>query len=333
MLIYLFRHAFASNRKDCPVPLPLPPLHCPYAVAMHPDTEAADIEALSWADRFGIAAEPPVRRRIARTRTARLAGRICPRATWDGLVCITELQTWLFLFDDAYCDESEIGCSTSRTAELGVAVLRVLEHGRPVTGAYAPFLSSFADLRERLRELATPAQFEHFVGKVIGYLFALAWEAAHRERRSPAGLTEYQDLRRHSSAVPPFLALIEAVNGFQLSESVRAEPRLRELELMVIDITCWGNDILSYPKEYLRSTDVLSLPAVLSHERGLDAENALKEAALLHDDRVREYGAAEALLRGHPDASLDRYLDDLRCWISGNLAWSYETGRYGLNPV
>jgi hypothetical protein len=128
--------------------------------------------------------------------------------------------------------------------------------------------------------------------------------------------------------VPPFLALIEAVDGFQLSESVRAEPRLRELERMVTDITCWGNDILSHPKEYLRSTDVLSLPAVLSHERGLDAEDALKEAALLHDERVREYEVAEALLRGHPDGSLDRCLDDLRCWISGNLAWSYESTHY-----
>jgi len=315
------------------VPLPLPPLHSPYTASLHPDTEAADAEALRWVDRFGIAAEPLVRRRIAGTRTARLAGRICPRAGWAGLVAVTQLLTWLFLFDDAFCDESEVGRSPARTADLSVAVLRVLEHGRPVTGEYEPFLRAFADLRERLRALTTPDQFDGFVGRVTGYLLALVWEAAHRERRSPAGLGEYQDLRRHSSAVPPFLALIEAVNGIELPMAVRGEPRLRELELMVTDITCWANDILSYPKEYLRSTDVLSLPAVLSHELGLGAQAALKEAALLHDDRVREYQAAETRLRDGADEGLSRYLDELRAWISGNLAWSYETGRYDLGPT
>ena len=311
--------------------LELPPLYCPYPATLHPDTAAADHEALVWADRFGIAGEPAVHQRLARTRAGRLAGRVCPRAGWDGLLASTELQAWLFLFDDAFCDESSVGRSPAATTGLAVAVLRVLEHGQPLTGAYEPFLRSFADLRERLRALTTPAQFDHFSSRILGYLLALIWEAAHREQGAPAGLAEYQDLRRHSSAVPPFLALIEAVNGFQLPVSLRGEPRLRELELMVTDITCWANDILSYPKEHLRSTDVMSLPAVLSHELGLGSDAALKEAAMLHDDRVREYGAAEAQLRENADEHLHLYLDDLRTWISGNLAWSYETGRYELD--
>ena len=315
------------------MPLQLPVLYCPYVASLHPGTDAADAESLAWAHRFGIASDPLVRGRIARTRTARLAGRICPQASEEGLLAITQLQTWLFLFDDAFCDESEIGRSPARTAELSVALMRVLEHGRPLTGPYAPFLRSFADLCDRLRRLAAPPQFEHFSSRVVGYLLALVWEAAHREQHSPAGFAEYQDLRRHSSAVPPFIALIEAVNGFQLPAAVRESAGLRELEFMVTDITCWANDILSYPKEYQRSTDVLSLPSVLAHELGVGAEAALKEAALLHDDRVREFGAAEMQLREHAGDSLTRYLDDLRTWISGNLAWSYETGRYGLDPL
>jgi len=70
-----------------------------------------------------------VHRRLAATRSARLAGRVGPRATLSGLLLNTDWQTWLFLFDDAYCDESDVGRRPADTIEMATRVLRVVEKG------------------------------------------------------------------------------------------------------------------------------------------------------------------------------------------------------------
>jgi Terpene synthase family 2, C-terminal metal binding len=307
---------------------PLPALYCPFPTAMHPRVAQAEAETLAWADGFGLTADPAVRRRFVVTRPARLAARVCPDSTYDGLAANTDWQTWLFLFDDAYCDESDIGYSPGRTAQVVARVLRVVEGGAAPDLAADPFLASLADLRDRLAAQATAEQLDRFAAQVTGYLLALVWEAAHRERHTTADLAEYIDLRRHSGAVPTCIALIEIVNGFSLPARVWRGSQLREAVRAVTDITCWANDILSFRKEQERSAEVLSLPAVLIREWHLTTAQALQTAADLHNARVREYQQLETLLLADAGPSLTRYLADLRYWMSGNLAWSRETGRY-----
>lgn len=308
----------------------LPRLRSPFAARLHLQTAVAESATLAWADRFGLARDPAVRRRLAVTRSARLAARVSPQATLSGLLLNADWQTWLFLFDDAYCDESDLGRRSADTAKTASRVAQVLETGQLPQRDSSPFLVALADLRMRMAQMATPEQFDRFVAQAVFYLLALTWEAAHREQGTLAGFAEYVAMRRHSGGVPTCLALIDVINGFELPGSAWSSPRLRALTEAATDITCWANDILSYPKEVRRSTDVLSLPAVLSRERGLPIAEAIAEAARLHDERIGEYQQLEAPLLRDGDEQIRRYLADLRHWISGNLAWSYETGRYAL---
>lgn len=311
-------------------PSVLPRLRSPFAAALHEQTAVAESATLAWADRFGLAGDPAVRRRLAATRGARLAGRVGPDATLPGLLLITDWQTWLFLFDDAYCDESDLGRRTADTVATATRVARLLETGEAAAQERDPFLAALADLRARLLEMASPQQFERFTAQTLGYLLALTWEAAHREQGTLAGLTEYVAMRRHSGGVPTCLALIDVINGFELPGRAWSSPRVRALSEAATDITCWANDILSYPKEMSRSTQVLSLPAVLAREAGLPIAEALAQAARLHDARIDEYQRLESALLAEGNEDIRRYSADLRHWISGNLAWSYETGRYTL---
>ena len=306
----------------------LPRLRSPFPSSLHEQTVVAESATLGWADRFGLAGDPAVRRRLAATRSARLAGRVGPRATLPGLLLNTDWQTWLFLFDDAFCDESDLGRRPADTIETAAQVLRVIERGElPERGAN-PFLAALADLRARLVRMATPEQFDRFTSQTVGYLLALTWEASHRERRTLADLPEYAVMRRHSGAVFPCLALIDVINGFELPGELWSSPQLRAVNDAAADIICWGNDILSYPREVRRSTQVLSLPAVLSRALHLPIERALEEAAAMHDRRIRDYQRLEAPLLDDGDPRIVRYLGDIRAWISGHLAWSAETRRY-----
>lgn len=311
----------------------LPALRCPFPPAMHRSVAVAESSTLAWAERFGLTSDPAVRCRLRATRSARLAGRVGPRATLQGLLLNTDWQTWLFLFDDAFCDESEAGGRPGAVIGLTAQVLTVVETGEAPPRAaeqIRPFLASLADLRARLARLATPGQLARFTTQVTGYLLALTWEAAHRETAAPADLTEYRVMRRHSGAVYPCLALIDVINGFELSALLWHRPSMHAVNEAVADLVCWANDIFSYPKELLRSTQVFSLPTILAHERGLTVPEALREAARMHDDRIREYQALETPLLAEGDPPVVRYLADLRSWIGGHLAWSHETGRYGL---
>jgi hypothetical protein len=316
--------------EGCPMPVAVPRLAVPFGTQLHPATERARAATERWARDLGLTARPEPRERLLATAPARLAGRVSPHATEPGLLFNSDWQAWLFLFDDEYCDESELGADPSGTLEATVRMLGALEHG--VATRRDAFALALADLRTRLSALATPVQQTRFVGAVTAYLYALVWEAVHRQRRTPSGFAEYIRMRRHCSAVPTCLALIDVVNGFELTEEQWCSPVLRAAADAATDITCWSNDIISFSKEESQSLEVLSLPTVLARSRGLTLQQALDRCAAMVDARLADYSMAERPLLASGNPGLIRFAADLRHWIAGNIEWSYETGRYRV-PV
>ena len=137
-------------------------------------------------------------------------------------------------------------------------------------------------------------------------------------------------VRRHSGAVPTCMALIDVVGRFELGTEAFCRRDVRALTDIAVNVTCWANDILSYPKELQRSLKVHSLPTVLATELRLSPAEAIKVAAAMHDAEVARYLETEPSLRRDAVPELRSYTDGLRDWMGGNFHWSLETGRYGL---
>ncbi len=142
-----------------------------------------------------------------------------------------------------------------------------------------PFTVALGDLIDRVRAIATGPQVNRFVSAVRGYFLAQFWEASHRAQDQPAGLAEYTAMRRHSGAVPTCTALIDVANGFELSGHDYWRPEVRAVSDIAVNVTCWANDILSFPKEAQRSFKVHSLPG-----------GAGRGAAVTGDRRARARG-------------------------------------------
>jgi Terpene synthase family 2, C-terminal metal binding len=308
------------------MPVAVPRLVVPFGTGLHPATETAWAATQRWARERGLTARPESRERLRSIAPARLAGRVAPNATLKGLQFNTDWQTWLFLFDDEYCDETDLGTDVAATVEVTVWMFGALEHG--VAGPHDAFAQALADLRARLAALASPVQQERFLAAVTTYLYALGWEAVHKQRHTPADVGEYIRMRRHSGAVATCLALIDVANGFELSEAQWASPAVRAASEAVSDIICWSNDIVSFGREESQSSDVLSLPTVLARSYGLSMEEALRRCASMVHARLADYYTAERPLLASGNPGLIRFAADLRHWIAGNLEWSYETGRY-----
>jgi hypothetical protein len=329
----------------------IPKLYCPFDGAVSEHAPEIDAGVIAWAERVGLLADASERGRFEQTRVGWLAARTCPRGDVAGLSLLADWQMWLFAFDDRFCDEGEAGMHPGRVSRLVVRFLSVLESGKDLateTGRHgevealavtpAPpetpkpplqaFVTGLVDLRRRIIDRAGRTRWARFSGAVTGYFLALFWEATHRASGTPAALPEYQMMRRHSGAVPTCTSLIDVANGFELAASEYHHPDVQALTSIAVDVACWANDILSYPKEALRSRAVQSLPAVLAARDGLGLQEAIDRAADMHDARVRRYLAKEAPVRASASPELQRYLDDLRFWMRGNLDWSYETGRY-----
>jgi hypothetical protein len=308
----------------------LPAIYCPFDSAISPLADAIDQHAVAWARHWELAEEAADIKRIRAAKIGRLAARTTPGAGARALEFLADWQMWLFVFDDTYSDESPAGADLPRLTQSITAFLRVLDNGGgdDTDAGLRPFTRALADLVRRLTSMATAEQVFRFVSAVRGYFLAQFWEAGHRVAERPAGLQEYVAMRRHSGAVPTCMALIDVANGFELGAAEYYRPAVRAITDIAVNVTCWANDILSYPKEMQRSLQVHSLPVVLARERQLPVRHALATAAAMHDAEVAHYLAIEDPLRRTAGPFLRRYLDGLRAWIGGNFHWSMETGRY-----
>lgn len=311
----------------------LPLLNCPFGSAISPYADQVDRHVLEWARRFALLADPAEIDRFRRATVGRLAARTSPRGSARALNLLADWQMWLFIFDDRYCDESETGIQPERLGRVITSFVRVLEQAGEADCRVDPFTRALGDLMDRLAAAASGPQMFHFVSAVRGYFLAQFWEASHRADEGPAGLAEYEVMRRHSGAVPTCIALIDFAGGFELPMAELCRRDIRALTDTAVNVTCWANDILSYPKESARSLMVQSLPTVLAYERGLSRAEAIREAASMHDAQVARYVRAEPAARRGATPELQRYLDGLRDWMGGNFYWSLETGRYGWSPT
>jgi hypothetical protein len=308
----------------------LPALGYPFASQVSPFASEVDEACYLWGESMGIFCLGDARE-YRRTQVGWLAAYTCPLGTREGLQLLADWQMWLFAFDDGYCDESDHGARSDAMVQRVVGLLGVLE-GEAQPSASDPFSVALGDLSARLAGCARGFQRSRFACAVRGYFLALCWEAVNRSAGAPPRLDEYTRMRRHSGAVRTCTALADVACGYELPAAVYDQPEVVALTDMAVNVACWANDILSYPKEALRNRAVHSLPAVLGHERNLDAAQSLDMTAQMHDREVARYLESEQRVRVWAGPALHRYLDDLRFWMAGNLRWSHSTGRY-LQPA
>jgi hypothetical protein len=303
----------------------LPLLSYPFPYRVSRFAVEVDETSFRWGERMGIfhLGDPQEYRR---THVGRLAATTCPRGTRVGLRLLADWQTWLFAFDDGYCDESEHGFSPDALLRRAVGLLGILEGTPPEPDD--PFGIALADLWARLVSSSEGYQRSRFASAVNAYLLAQCWEAVNRSAGVPPALTEYVYMRRHGSAVRTCTALVDVAGGFQLGAQDYDHPDVVALTDTAINVVCWANDILSYPKELRRSAAVHSLPAVLEHEKPQGIRAAIETVVRMHDEEVARYVADEEPVRAWADPSLRRYLDDLRFWMVGNQYWARQSGRY-----
>ncbi|KAF4613646.1 hypothetical protein D9613_007876 [Agrocybe pediades] len=187
---------------------------------------------------------------------------------------------------------------------------------------------SFPRFRARFLSLAGPKNVKRFAELCESYTDCVAVEAELRERGEIPDLATFIPLRRNNSAVFLCLSLVECLLGIDLDDEVYEDENFKAALLAACDHVCWANDIYSYDMEQSKGLMGNNIVAVLMQEN----HTTLQETADYIGERCREfvaqYTAAKKQLSPSlgPDAA--RFIDAIGYWMTGNLAWSFETPRY-----
>ncbi|GAA2725627.1 MULTISPECIES: hypothetical protein [Streptomyces] len=319
----------------------LPALHYPFPPEIHPDAGAAEAHVRQWARRQGLVTTDAEYAAVAAARFGDVVAREFPGATPAGLRLACEIYVWHFVFDDRYCDEPHHG---SDTAGLAAAALRMLTTAEEaLAGTRAPHLPgapwpgpagdpcarALADICHHLAALGTPAHLERFLAAERMYLLGVLTQSAAVQTGTPPSVGDYLTMRYYNCATPVALAVLDAAYGFELPDADHRHPDVRRLCRITAHVNGWANDVLSYGRESTRpGAAPLNLPTVLAADRNIGPQQALEEAARMHNEEIAAYLALEARVGEHAGPLLLRYLGGLRSMMRGFYDWGLATDRY-----
>lgn len=309
-----------------------PRIQYPFPSRINPHVHAAQEHIQQWVEHYGLLSTEKAKTRFSKARFAWLAARAFPDAALHELCIIADFNTWLFILDDQ-CDEAEAGKKSVFLKSVMADLMSIFHQNKSLTlEESAPVPAALSSIWERMRAISNPAWRLRFIRSMEDYFNSCLWEARNRENHVVPTVADYVRMRPFTGALYADVEAIDVIEKIYLPEDMLQHALLKRMVLACNNIVCWANDLFSFHKE-ARAGDVHNLVLVLQHANGSTLQQAVDEAARMHNEEVAIFVVLEKLLPltgTEKDYELLRYVSVLRSWITGNFDWSMQdTGRYG----
>jgi hypothetical protein len=256
---------------------------------------------------------------------------VYPYASLERLLCAGAFSQWLFFLDDECDDDPALGRDPDAARAIMAQYFEVLR-----SGALPKDPSAFARftvyLRRRLSALAPEGWLPRFLASVEDYLFrgSMACYEHWSLDRVPT-LAVYEPLRMHDSAVFAAVDMIELAAETTLPREILRMPALSEMREITARHVAFVNDLFSYQKEVLLHGSPWNLVHVLSHERGLSFEAAVRDAIAIANADVARFLQLERQIPALPvvlSTHVQRYVAGMKSWMRGNVDYALASRRY-----
>ncbi|WP_330179291.1 hypothetical protein OHB26_22745 [Nocardia sp. NBC_01503] len=302
-------------------------LWCPVQRSVHPMLASIEAASLAWLDAYEVMAAD-LRAEFRAGSPGALGSYTYPRGTLEGTRLASDFITWLFAFDDLYCDANRIGSDPVEFSAIIGEMIEVLE----APGAAVPELPiarALRDLHRRVREMGSPVQQRRWTDETEKYLLAKLWEAGRRRAKSLPPLDSYVHMRRLGGANVACLMLTDVSLGCEVSAEVMCGREMAELVKAAADLADLDNDLLSYARESGPGEEFPINGVAAARLHGArDIATAVESVLTYRDARMRtllEMSAHFAELVGSPAADFSRGVCD---WVGGHIEWIMKSGRY-----
>jgi germacradienol/geosmin synthase len=328
-------------------PSRLPDMTMPYQYTISPHLDAARRANVPWSRAMGfLDAVPGVtgaglwnEETLKGFDFALCAAAIDPGGTFDDLDVSTGWLTWGTYADDYF------PAVFGRTRDMLGAKLFTerLAAFLPVDGAAMPppvnaVELGLADLWLRTVRTMSVASRVQFRQSIMDMVQSWLWELAnHIQHRIPDPV-DYLEMRRLTFGSDLTMSLSRLTHGQALPPEVYQARPMRALDNAAADYCCLVNDIFSYQKEIEFEGELNNGVLVIQNFLDCDAPRAIAIANDLMTGRMRQFQYLVATelpllcdsfaLDAPARAALDRYVQELKDWMSGVLLWHQKTRRY-----
>ncbi|MFF8424844.1 hypothetical protein ACF07Y_06730 [Streptomyces sp. NPDC016566] len=322
--------------------LRMPPLHSDFPTRISPFTDSVEQSTRAFVARFGLVPDRAARDHHARSLLGTLMSRAYPHSGETELALVTDWISCMLVLDDQF-DETRLGQDPDRLRRVCDEVLRWLPADgtvpalpqNPVEASLSRvFHPAYADLWRRTAPYTSDTWRARFAGHVGAFFDTCVWESRNRLTGRVPGLAEYIEYR--GRALMPYLDLIEVTTHAEVPEEIYRLPEFTEMNQALSDADLWTNDLFSCEKEALLG-DPHNLVLVHRHEHGCDLQTSVDAVGAMVQERFDRFTelsrtfpgpALAAELSPAERESLRRHIEGLRSWLSGQLQWRYETGRF-----
>ncbi|MCO5559017.1 hypothetical protein L7F22_012608 [Adiantum nelumboides] len=179
---------------------------------------------------------------------------------------------------------------------------------------------------------AYQARFRHFLHR---FLSAASAQVERRQAGLLPDLHTYTASRRDTICVMPCVVLLECWHGVPYDETVLDCDLLVELRAAAFDHIGWTNDIHSFKVEYCKGDfhNIVALVWLQQPDAGAsDLQTCVDMVAKMIEQKDREFSRllhkARACQSLMATPGMEKYLQGLADWVSGNFHWNYYTNRY-----
>ncbi|WP_051178528.1 terpene synthase family protein [Nocardia concava] len=305
------------------------------AAGVNPAEPEAEAGMWSWLEAYDLVPTELTRRRMQRTRPARMYALWCPRAEVGELTLLSQYTAWAFIVDDQF--DIEIP-DPRRCLDAITAIESVLDGTATPSGVLAV---AFADLWERLCHGRSTTWRESVRGEIRAWLWTYYAESVGRLSGNLPDLETYRAHRRDGVALFVFLDISERAEGVDLTAAARHLPAMRGLREAAVEHMGLFNDVLSVASDeasgYLYNS-VLLAQYHYGHSR-VQAQQLVNE--MLSDCVQRMLDAVERLptelsdagITGGERADILATAGNYTVYVRANHDYHYQAARYMSAPA
>ncbi|MFD7846879.1 terpene synthase family protein [Nocardia sp. NPDC059764] len=302
---------------------------------LNPAEPQAEAGMWAWLEAYSLVPTEPTRRRMERTRPARMYALWCPRASAEELTLLSQYTAWAFIVDDQF--DIEIP-EPQRCLAAILAIEAVLDGIDKPSGVLAIAL---AELWKRLCQGRSPAWRESVRGEIRDWLWTYYAESVGRLSGNLPDLEDYRAHRRDGVALFVFLDISERAEGVDLSPATRHLPAMRSLRAAAVEHMGLFNDVLSVASDeasgYLYNSVLLA-----QYHHGHDRDQArqlvngmLSECVARMTDAVERLPTEldDAGITGRERADALATAANYTVYVRANHDYHYQAARYTSAPA
>jgi hypothetical protein len=301
----------------------IPSLDTTYPVRQSPHYRQAKADLIAWTSRFGVFPDDAAAERFAEADFPYLLSLCVPHTVDVHKLTLAAAYIGLFtVFDDIV----ESG------GEPDAYVARMLSCVRQERVPDALPLELFLqDLCAQMRAQMTDAQWAVCAEETRRWIEEILPLSRKSIGNSQMSVEQYLESRLLDLGTYSFYPVIETCLDIDLCQFAR-HPLLCKVHYWNNAVILLQDDLVSFRKEY-DSPDRKNLVLLFHYGRGYPLQEAVNETHRLYLSFLENFETACRRIEDEPfehRGDLDRYLDELRFFLSGMALWFQESCRYTL---